>query len=379
MQKTLFILTIILCFSCNNNSELLVNKTWFPIKVEGEDNSTLRLHAITFTDSGKLINRTLGTDYEVVSNYWRNGNVIYYNLDKDTIELSINLISENELVVEFDSVSTVTYTHINSNKQDLTRHLTEMLTEETWILNGSTLIEFNDQLETNVVKPYYQDKLHSAVLHSSRDGYYKNHLGILWSANYYEGANIMMFGGQIDLNENKYFILETVSDTLISGYGYNHKGKKEEVWFRASNHDTTTRSLLLGNWRLESFEEVPERFGEVRGTFGDEKEEGINRSDLDNKNITISFSKNQTFEMGVGPKICALGKWQMDRSGQIVTLIAEYNDDDRKAYRTTYIHLLNITGSELKLFKKEDIIIEKGEMEVKGFVEIYKKDDDTSK
>ncbi len=372
MAKPLIVLICVIAFfSCQQKADLLNGKVWYPVKVESNNSSTsMGLYALEFGSDAKLTTYTVGTQHKVSSTYNRTGNEIILNSEQDSIKVTFTA-SENKLVINFDTTTTVFYSDVlRGGRNDLTIRLDKILVSKSWELN-SDLIEFHHWLNKGLIKPELQEELNNATLHFKNDNYYHMHEDFTWGSNYFNGINFLTFGNTTGHIENHYLIIESVTDTLIMGYKYDFQGQPQKLQLLAADDNKLT-SDIIGNWNLSSYEEIPSEFNELWGTFG--TEEGINISDLSNKALSFTFSSDSSYRFSTSNKTISAGKWHSDKSGRIIYLVAEYEDQDGLHYRTTYLSIISLTNTELIIHKKEDIIqANAGEFERKEYIETYKK------
>ena len=371
MPKQLLILISALIFGCNHKPDTLEGRVWYPVKIETNDYSTsLGLYAFEFASDSTLTTYTLGTQHKVSSSYGRTGNEITLKTKQDSITVNYT-VSGSNLIINFDSTTTVHYTDsFNGNETNLTERLDQILVSKSWQHN-TDLIEFHESLDKGYIKPELHDELLDASIHFKNRDYYDRHEDFAWGTNYFNGMNFLVFGNTIGDVENQFFIIESVSDSLISGYKFDREGRLQKVKLSA----VVNRNLMpaiIGNWNISSFEEIPSEFNELWGTFG--TEEGISVSDLDNLTLSFNFSSDSSFQFISGSNVISKGNWYSDISGNVIYLTAEYEDQEGMSYRTTYLSVISLNGHELVIHKKEDIIqSNRGEFERKEYIETYKK------
>jgi hypothetical protein len=371
MPRQLLILISLLIFGCNPRPDAIEGKVWYPVKIESRDYTTsLGLYAFEFGSDATLTTYTLGTQHKVLSTYRITGNEITLNSDQDSVKVTFT-VSKSDLIINFDTTTTVHYTGtFNGIEGDLTEELDRILVSNSWRLN-SDLIEFHQTLDKGYIKPELRDELNDASIHFNNDGYYDRHEVLAWGSNHFNGMNFLVFGNTTGDIENQYFIIESVSDTLISGYKFDRDGQQQIIQLSAiSNRDL--KPTIVGNWNISSFEEIPSEFNELWSTFG--IEEGIRESDLENKTLSFNFSSDSSFQFISGGKVISKGNWYSDISGNVIYLKAEYEDPEGTSSRTTYMSVISLDGAELVIRKKEDIIQEnRSEFERKEYIETYKK------
>ncbi|MBU2914631.1 hypothetical protein [Reichenbachiella agariperforans] len=371
MSKQLLILISTLIFGCNHKPDALEGSVWYPVKIETNDYSTsLGLYAFEFGSDSTLTTYTLGTQHKVSSTYGRTGNKITLKTKQDSVTVTYN-ISDSNLIINFDTATTVYYTDLlNGTENDLAETLDRILVSKSWQLN-SDLIEFNQSLDKGYIKPELHEELNDASIHFKIDNYYNYHEDIAWGSNHFNGMNFLVFGNSTGNFENQYFIIESVSDTLISGYKFDRDGQQRNIQLSAADN-RNLKPAIIGNWNISSFEEIPSEFNELWDTFG--TEEGISVSDLDNMTLSFNFGSDSSFQFSSGNKVISKGKWYSDKSGKVINLIAEYEDSDGPHYRTMFLSVIALDSTKLIVHKKEDIIQEDGSrFERKEYIETYKK------
>jgi hypothetical protein len=371
MPKHLIILISLVIFGCNRKHDALEGRVWYPVKIESNDYSTtLGLYAFEFGSDSTLTTYTLGTQHKVLSTPSRTEDEITFNTEQDSITASYT-VSGSNLIINFDSTTTVYYTdNLNVNETDLTEKLDQILVAKSWQII-TDLIEFHESLDKGYIKPELHDELLDASIHFKNGDYYDRHEDFAWGTNYFNGINFLVFGNTIGDVENQFFIIESVSDNLISGYEFDRDGQQQNIQLSAVvNRDL--KPAIIGNWNISSFELIPSEFNELWSTFG--MEEGIKESDLENKTLSFNFRSDSSFQFISGNKVIAKGNWYSDISGNVIYLKAEYEDQEGMSYRTTYMSVISLNGAELVIHKKEDIIQENGsEFERKEYIETYKK------
>ena len=372
MPKSLLILIFVpLVFSCHQNFDAIQGRVWYPMKIESNDYTTsLGLYAFEFGSDATLTTYTLGTQHNVSSTYNRTGNEITFNPDQDSLKVTFT-VSENDLIIHFDTATTVYYTdELNGDEEDLTEKLDRILVSKSWQLN-SDLFEFHEWLEKGLIKYELHKEVNNASIHFNTDNYYNQHEDFAWGSNYFNGINFLVFGNTTGYIENQFIIIESVTDTLISGYKFDRDGQLQNIQLSAEvNRDL--KPEIIGAWDISSYEEIPSEFNELWGTFG--TEEGINVSDLDNMTLSFRFNPDSSFQFSSSIGIISKGKWHSDKSGKVIYLTAEYKDHDGPHFRTTHLSVISLNDTELIIHKKEDIIqANEGEFERKEYIEMYKK------
>lgn len=371
MPKHLLILISVLIFGCNRKHDPLEGRIWYPVKIESNDYSTsLGLYALEFGSDSSLTTFTLGTQHKVSSTPSRTEDEITFKSEEDSMTVAYT-VSGSNLIISFDSTTTVYYTDsFNGSETDLTERLDQILVSKSWQFN-TDLIEFHESLDKGYIKPELRDELLDASIHFKNSNYYNRHEVFAWGTNYFNGMNFLVFGNTIGDIENEFFIIESVSESLISGYMFDREGQ-QQVFQLTAVENRNLKPVLIGNWNLSSFEEIPSEFNELWDTFGAGK--GINVSDLENMNLSLNFSSDSSFKFISGDEVISKGKWHSDNSGTVIYLIAKYEDQERISHRTTYLSVISLDDNELVVHKKEDIIqSNQGEFERKEYLEAYKK------
>jgi hypothetical protein len=370
-KSPLILIFLLLVSSCHQNFDALEGKVWYPVNIESNDYTTsLGLYAFEFGSDSTLTTYTLGTQHKVSSTYSRAGNEITLNTGKDSLPVTFT-ISENDLVISFDSMTTVHYTDIlNGVSGYLTEELDRILVSKSWQFN-SDLIEFHQSLDKGYIKPELREELNDANIHFKTDNYYNYHEDFAWGSNHFNGINFLVFGNTIGDIENQFFIIESVSDTLISGYKFDKDGQPQNIQLSAAvNRDL--KPEIIGDWDISSFEKIPSEFNELWSTFG--IEEGVKESDLENQTLSFNFSSDSSFQFISGSKVISKGNWYSEISGNVIYLKAEYEDQEGMSYRTTYLSVISLNGHELVVHKKEDIIqLSRSEFDRMEYLETYKK------
>lgn len=358
-------------FGCNRKHDALEGRVWYPVKIESNDYSTtLGMYAFEFGSDSTLITYTLGTQHKVSSTPSRTEDEITFKTEQDSITVTYT-VSGSNLVINFDSTTTVYYTdNLDENETDLTEKLDRILVAKSWQLRND-LIEFHESLDKGYIKPPLHDELLNGSMHFKNGDYYDHHEDFAWGTNYFNGMNFLVFGNTIGDIENQFFIIESVSDTLINGYKFDRNGQEQNVQLSVVVN-RNLKPAIIGNWNISSFEIIPSEFNELWDTFG--TEEGINASDLDNMNLSFNFSSDGSFQFLSRSQVISKGKWHSDISGNVIYLIAEYEDQECLSYRTTYLSVISLNGDKLVIYKKEDIIqSDRSEFERKEYIETYKK------
>ncbi|UZR96004.1 hypothetical protein [Chondrinema litorale] len=366
------IIILFLLTSCNNYNNLLTSKTWIPIKVENESNSSHILpQALTFTNTSKVKFHVIGTNASKFSTYTINGNRINISDSISSNLLQIKSINESELEVELNKNSHITFTHINQTNPNLTEELKEKLINHAWLGSDSVLYDFKNSLDSSIVHTEFHSDLYDIELFNKKNNYFTKYKYGFWGLNYFEGNNFLMINN-FESNYHQLFILENISANVIDGYTYNWQGEKTPFQLSFIESDTNNKTQLIGEWQIDSYKEIiPEYFNDIWYTLEDEK--GITESDLEAKNIFMYFYSDQTFQIKVKDNTIMSGRWELDPSDKIIKLRSEHIYNNEKSYRTTHISIININQQELKVFKKEDIITDPHSFERKGYIEIYKR------
>ena len=370
-MKYLLLFSILLVFfSCRNQNDLLTDKIWYPTKLEKIDTQN-GLYAISFTSDSMKI-QTLGTEYYKPSPYRLEKNQIYLNTDSKTVQFEILQLNENELTIQFDSSSTVTYTcSLGPSQGDLSKELRTSLLRNSWMLEDSVFMEFIDSLDTRVIKEHIHEHVKNVDVHFRRNNYYFEHHKAAWGVNYANGNNILVINEVLDNTGSQYFVIENVSDTLITGFKFDWwTGERKQIRLKAVSNNKTTSSMILGDWQLESFSEEHLDFDgyEVWATFGEER--GIDIADLQNKTLSISFNEDGRFEYLANNQLISRGTWHLDNTGKIVRLRAAYSDETS---RTTYQSIITLNSTTLVVYKTEDIAKGETEFEVKRYIETFRR------
>ncbi len=373
MKPLLILFASIILISCHKKVDLSLGKTWYPIKAISSDfPNSYRLHAMTFTNDSLRIS-TLGTTYAKNWNYVLNDNSLKIYLEDDSIVCEVKRNGEN-LMIRFDSVTAVKYTlSIGSpHKENLSERLKTLLLAKSWMLNDSVMLKCQNQLDYRITHPKYHDHLKNVDIHEKKNNYFDQHYTAAWSATAYEGYNILSIVDLVDDTGSEYFIVNSVSDTLITGYHFDRYGQRQEFKLFAIPKNENTAVLLPGRWQLQSFEEVKNASGldeiEIWSVpYGNEK--GINLSDLQNNALSIVFSKNGRFNYSSNDNIISTGTWNLDETGKLLKLRAEYDDGSITTFQT----IIEIDSTSMVVFKKEDMIIGHLEFEVKKYIEVFRK------
>lgn len=371
MPKYFLILISALIFGCDSKHDALEGRVWYPIKIESNNNSTsLGLYAFEFGSDATLTTYTIGTQHKVLSTHGRTKDEITFKTELDSLTVTY-AVSDSKLIITFDSATTVYYTEfINVNETDLTEELDKILVSKSWRLN-TDIIEFHESLEKGYVKPELRDELLDASIHFKNGNYYNRHEVFAWGTNYFNGMNFLVFGNSTGYIENQYFIIQSVSDTLISGYKFDRNGQQQNIQLSAVV-DRDLKPAIIGNWGISSFEEIPSEFNELWYTYG--KEVGIREYDLENNTLSFNFNSDSSFQFFAGSKVVSKGNWYSDISGNIIYLIVKYEDQERTSYRTTYLSVISLNDAEFVFHKKEDIMLGNGsEFERKEYIQTYKK------
>lgn len=287
MPKSLLILiSVLTLFSCGQNSNPLNGKIWYPVKIESNNNSTsVGLYALEFGVDTILTTYTLGTQHKVSSTYNRTGNGLTLNYEQDSIKVTFT-VSENELIIKLDTTTTVFYSNaLEGGGDDLTKRLDQVLVSKSWEIN-SHLVEFHEWLDKSLIKPKLHEELSNASFHFKNVNYYHLHEDFVWGSSYFNGINFLTFGNTIGDIENHYMIIESVTDTLIKGYRYDFQGQPQKIQLSVANENNLTTDII-GNWNINSYEEIPSEFNELWDTFG--TEQGIAISDLNNNKLSFTF------------------------------------------------------------------------------------------
>ncbi len=371
MPKYLLIIISALIFGCDSKHDALEGRVWYPMKIESNKNSTsLGLYAFEFGSDATLTTYTIGTQHKVLSTHSRTKDEITFKTELDSLTVTY-AVSDSKLIITFDSATTVYYTEfINVNETDLTEELDKILVSKSWRLN-TDIIEFHESLEKGYVKSELRDELLDASIHFKNGNYYNRHEVFAWGTNYFNGMNFLVFGNSTGYIENQYFIIQSVSDTLISGYKFDRDGQQQNIQLSAVV-DRDLKPAIIGNWEISSFEEIPSEFNELWYTYG--KEVGIREYDLENNTLSFNFNSDSSFQFFAGSKVVSMGNWYSDISGNIIYLTVKYEDQERTSYRTTYLSVISLNDAELVIHKKEDIILGNGsEFERKEYIQTYKK------
>ncbi|MGL1888305.1 MAG: hypothetical protein OCD76_17450 [Reichenbachiella sp.] len=361
----------LLIFGCNPRPDAIEGKAWYPVKIESSDYTTsIGLYAFEFGSDATLTTYTLGTKHKVLSTYRITGNEITLNSDQDSVKVTFT-VSESDLIINFDTTTTVHYTDtFNGIEGNLTEELDRILVSNSWRLN-SDLIEFHQTLDKGYIKPELHDELNDASIHFNNDGYYDRHEVFAWGSNHFNGMNFLVFGNTTGDIENQYFIIESVSDTLIRGYEIDRDGQQKNFQLSAV-FNRALKPEIIGNWIISSFEEIPCEFDELLSTFGTEK--GIKVSDLNDKTLSYNFGSDSNFQFSASNIVISKGKWHSDISGNIIYLTAESEENEGSSFQTTLLSVISLTDSELVIHKKEDVLQAKqGESKRKEYIETFKK------
>ncbi|WP_422362201.1 hypothetical protein [Reichenbachiella sp.] len=373
MPKNFLILISLVVFGCNRKHDAIEGRVWYPVKIESNYYpSALGLYAFEFGSDSTLTKYTLGTQHKVSSTLSRTEDEITFNIEQDSITVTYT-VSGSNLIINFDSATTVYYSDsFYLNNTDLTEKLDQILVSKSWQLNND-LIEFHESLDKGYIKFELHDELLDATFHFKNSNYYIDHEVFAWGTNYFKGLNFLVFGNTIGDIENQFFIIESVTDSLISGYKFDKEGQQQMVQLFAMDNQNL-KPAIIGSWNISSFEEISSDLNELWDTFGTQK--GINVSDLDNMNLSFKFNSDSSFHFLSGNKVISMGKWHFDISGNVIYLIAENEDQEGMSYRTTYLSVISLNDHELVVYKKEDIIqAKRGGFQRKEFIETYKKGD----
>ena len=364
-------MSVLALFACEQNTDLLTDKVWYPVKITSRNDFTfVGLYAITFDAKGNRITHTLGTKHKDSSLYLRKEDTLYFNPDEKSEVLNFT-VSEHELVLHFDSTTRVSYTDaLPISGKDLTESLNHNLVAKSWNLN-SNLIEFHEWLEKGPIKPALHEELNNGSYHFKNDDYYPFHENFVWGSSYLNGINFLIIGNILSEISNQYILVESVTDTLISGLRYDFQGKPEKVQLKAMVCKDI-RPAIIGSWKLRSLKEIPSEFNEVWDSFGDDV--GVSIMDLNHKNLSLTFRPDGSYLFSTSDKLFSKGKWHTDKSGKIIYLVADSENRNGLSYRTTYLSIISITDTALIIHKKEDVIQENGSsFERQGFIETYER------
>ncbi|UII31947.1 hypothetical protein LVD17_27030 [Fulvivirga ulvae] len=380
-MSRLILIFLILC-SCSKEYNILIQRTWIPVKVEDSDgqnyDSELQLFALTFTDSAFLVSRTLGTAHDRVSKYNLKGDKLELTDSQGTGEVDILSLNEDKLKVQFDSLNIVTYVPFPVQKhEDQTEMIDDLLSNESWYLddpqfgaNVKILIEFKDSLEDRIVQPILRDQLNAAGIHAFEHGYSDFHRRVIWGVNYFNNTNVLSIseldGGAL----NNVIIVTDISDSLIRGFKFvNGERLPIKLTLVQSNTEQIIASLSK-DWTLTGFEEVKDEYGEFWNSFGG-VEKGIKLSDLENSKITFHLGEKNLFVIKVNNDTLTHGSWRLSSSGRLIELTSRYLEDGNKLLRNHFLSIIKIDSNQLQIYRRETIESSEGEFARLRFIENY--------
>ena len=370
-SRLLWVVVLTLLWSgCDQKPDSIEGQVWYPVKIESSDYPVpYGTYALEFGSDSILTIYTLGTSHKTSSTYNRIGNKIILGKKEGSLALTYTLLNER-LIINFDTLSTVHYVNSLPEKQiDLTKKLDQVLITKSWKFD-SDLVEFHPSLNNELIKFELRRELRDATYHFKNDSFYNQHSEFAWGSNHFNGNNILVFSHLMNDIENQYFIIDFVTDTLISGYKFDRAGQRQPIQFSALVNKNLTPSIV-GHWKMTSAEEIPRKFNDLIDDFGEAV--GIRESDLENKALSLDFSSDSSFQFKVSSKVIAKGKWHADRSGSIVYLKAINEEDGALSTTTTYISLISSSPGEIVVHKTEDITEDDHEFEVKEYIQTYTK------
>ncbi|MGD1960979.1 MAG: hypothetical protein ACFB2Y_19125 [Fulvivirga sp.] len=380
MRKLLF-LSLIIFTSCNKDYETLIQKTWLPITVKHFDgqsvDSEFLLFSLTFSDSGKIISRTLGTDYELVSDYRILENQIEFSHSEGVDTIDIVSIGNNHLELELDSFNIITYHPFPiANDIELSHTIRKQLIDQSWYWNdpnyyNECLIEFKDSLEDKIIKYHLRDKLAAAGVHIFQNNYTDFKINSAWGVNHFMGNNILSLrevdGGSFN---NLIFITE-VTDSIISGFRFHENNKKQVTLKKAIANTNKLNGLISNNWKLDSYEKIEDN-GSSWSNNGNDVEKSLKISDLRDKKIIMDLRNENRFLIRSGQDTVTIGEWRLSTSGRLIELTSYYYENGHDLVRNHFLTILEVDSNNLKIFRRENIDYENNEYGNVKFIENYK-------
>ena len=133
---------------------------------------------------------------------------------------------------------------------------------------------------------------------------------------YHYGCHILAIRDLEFYGLNRAIIIETISDTLLTGFYMNDDGEKQYDTFNLVPKVDYSQKIF-GEWRLKEFSEVKLDMTYGWGATG---VKGLNEKGFRSKIIDLNLKPDHVFSLELDGNQLLEGEWNFSKSGNLILL-----------------------------------------------------------
>lgn len=374
-MKYLLTSFLLIFISCQHIIKPQINQTsWLPYAVYKEselnENSNFLNYSLTFSANDSLTIQTLGTDVRETYQYEYKGDSINYNIDDQRVNLQVLELTKNQLIFQLGAKAIYCIPFPDMRQNDLSVQIYDLLRTNSWLLNESTLLEFENSLDSALIKPHLHSQLADVKVHYRKEDYYPFHEEAFYGIAYQNNSNILVINDIIGSGIDRTLFLDSLNDSLMIANTYNYQGDLERDTLKVIKK-SDVKAALVGKWRLDSYEEIKNGFGTIWDDF--DYYAGLTETIMKNDPVDMVLNRDGTYSIETKGREIVAGTWKPTKSGQLIKLSTVYKGVYDSTRTTTYFIPISVGNNYLKILKTEDLQQEDGSFERKIFKSVYQR------